>query len=237
MSLYSKFAPYYEQIFPYREATYQFLKSFVPQRGSKILDAGCGNGHYAGAFSSDGYPATGIDLDKEMIDAASRQHPSARFEVIDLREIANLEQKFDLVFCIGNTAAHIRQDQFRDFLGKLNTCLTVGATWIVQVVNWDFILQNASFRFPQIRIAGDTLIFLREYRDISSCSLTFHTTLKSLNAILFEESVTLYPIRQNELIDAHLSNGFELIGHFSDYIRNEFNINTFSGQIQVWRKR
>ena len=61
MSFYSQFAEYYEQVFPFRDEVYLFLKSRLGQNSGKILDVGCGSGHYCGRFSSEGFSAVGID--------------------------------------------------------------------------------------------------------------------------------------------------------------------------------
>jgi SAM-dependent methyltransferase len=54
MSLYSEFAPWYEQLFPFREEVYLFLSEYAGTSGSTILDAGCGPGHYCARFQHDG---------------------------------------------------------------------------------------------------------------------------------------------------------------------------------------
>ena len=58
MSLYSEFAPWYEQLFPFREEVYLFLREHAGTSGSRILDTGCGPGHYCDRFQRDGFPAT-----------------------------------------------------------------------------------------------------------------------------------------------------------------------------------
>jgi SAM-dependent methyltransferase len=236
MSFYSKFAPYYDQIFPFRETTYAFLKSYLPHRSSAILDLGCGTGQYAGRFAAEGYPAYGVDRDTQMISSAVLHYPQADFRVQDISEIDQFEKQFDLVYCIGNTAAHLTQEQFQKMLLKLNARMTPGAIWILQVVNWDFILQQKSFRFPQIRLSDNSITFLRGYQDISSDKLTFQTTLNSADTVLFSETATLHPMALDELLNAHRNIRFNLLGHFADYNRAPYDRNIFSGNIQVWRK-
>lgn len=56
----------------------------------RVLDAGCGNGHVAGALLKAGYEVVGIDASQEGIALARAEHPEGTFECFsvyeDLRE-------------------------------------------------------------------------------------------------------------------------------------------------------
>lgn len=120
---------------------------------ARLLDLGCGPGHYAGRLAEAGHDAVGIDLDAGMIATASRRYPAASFHRLDLREVDRLPGPFDLAFCIGNTAAHLPPEEFSGFLARLARVLRPGARWIVQVVNWDFIVGRGDYRFPDRPVA------------------------------------------------------------------------------------
>ena len=112
MSFYTQFAETYESIFPFSEAVYGFLRRYLPAPPASVLDVGCGTGHYTGALAADGYDAVGIDLDAAMIAHARAHYSTARFHVMDMLDIADLDHPFDGLACIGNTAAHLTQAQF-----------------------------------------------------------------------------------------------------------------------------
>ena len=60
MSFYSKFASYYEAIFPFSQSVADFLREYSsPQQ--TCLDVGCGTGHYAEDLAVSEYQVTGID--------------------------------------------------------------------------------------------------------------------------------------------------------------------------------
>lgn len=79
----------------------------LADRGSKILDAGCGNGRLAGYLARAGHNAMGVDLDPHLIEVAKTKYPEAHFEVADLANFALTDeadklQTFDVLVAAGN---------------------------------------------------------------------------------------------------------------------------------------
>lgn len=237
MSLYSKFAPYYEKIFPFRENTNQFLTSYLPKEARAVIDLGCGTGHYAGWFAKAGFQSVGIDLDAAMIQSAQANYPQAEFHCLNLLELPKLKRRFDLAFCIGNVAAHLTQQKFMDFLKHLKECLHPGGVWIFQVVNWDFILEQKDFIFPEIKFESEQISFQRRYQNISEQEIQFGTTLRSPDSIIFTETTTLYPVRTEGYQQMHEQAGFEFIGQFGDFSGALFREEVFSGNVLVWKNK
>ena len=73
MAFYADFAGHYEKIFPFRPAVAAFLDHWLPAEG-RVLDIGCGTGHYCAALDGTGRQAIGVDLDPGMIREASLAH-------------------------------------------------------------------------------------------------------------------------------------------------------------------
>ena len=71
--------------------------------GQRILDVGCGPGRHALALARRGFDVTGIDLSPDFValaaDAAAREDLSARFAVLDVRELA-FAGEFDAALCL-----------------------------------------------------------------------------------------------------------------------------------------
>lgn len=246
MSFYAEFAEHYEAIFPFSEAVYALLRRYILPEHRRCLDIGCGTGHYCGRLAVDGFAAVGIDLDAAMIAHACRHYPQAVFHVLNMLDVAAListdpmdstekELRFDAAFCIGNTAAHLTQTQFAQFLDSVRRVLKPGAPWILQVMNWDYVLERDSFTFPVIE-TPQGLTFHREYRAISEARVTFHTRLQSGVDVIFEDETPLYPLRTPEIVRLHQEHGFAFVDHFGSYAGAAFDPAVFSANIFVWQR-
>ena len=234
MSFYSDFAEHYERIFPFREEVYALLRGSLSAQDRRILDAGCGTGDYCGRFAAEGFEAVGVDLDPAMIEAARRRYATAVFHRLDMMEVAGLGSGFDLVFCIGNTAAHLTQDAFARFVQSVKGILRPGGRWIFQVVNWDYILSRVGDRFSLKTIAAQDAIFEREYRDVSGTRLRFCTRLRVGGRTVFEGEVWLYPMPAAEVLRLHQATGFRLVGHYGDFRRSPFDPSQDSGSVYLF---
>jgi SAM-dependent methyltransferase len=235
MSFYSDFADDYEAIFPFREETYAFLRRRLPPAPARVLDAGCGTGHYCGRLSVDGYRAVGVDLDPKMIEVARARYPRAEFQRLDMRAIDALSPPFHGAFCIGNTASHLTQEELAAFLRDLAALLTDGAGWILQVMNWDHILERGGYAF-QKRQMGDGVVFERAYSDLSEERVRFSTRLLRDGAPVFEGWVWLHPARSQTYRDLHRAAGFEIVEQLGDFQERAFEPHGDSGNVLVFRK-
>ncbi len=198
-----------------------------------MLDVGCGTGHYAGALAADGYEAVGVDLDAAMI-AYARSHYPATFHVMNMLDIGTLGGAFAGVACIGNTAAHLNQDEFAAFVDAVARVRIPGAPWILQVMNWDYVLTQTEFTFPVIE-GEHGVTFYRVYREISASQVTFATRLEVEGQVVFEDAVPLYPLRSEQMVAYHEERGFELVQHVGSYDGAPWAPDRFSANIFVFR--
>lgn len=223
-------------IFPYREVTHQFLKSYLNQDQQTILDIGCGTGHYCGKFGSEGFTITGIDLNEEMIMFARKEYPAARFFQLNMFDIYKVDGNFDLIYSIGNVVPHLPKNLFAEFLEKVYSKLKTNGTWIFQTVNWDFVLLYNEYLFPDRSLGEEKITFRRMYSSIDEDEVVFQTALDKNRKTVFNDETILYPFRSENYIDLHLLIGFELIGHFSSFDKTLFNSNKDSANILVFKK-
>jgi len=69
--------------------------------GSQLLEVGCGTGHWSEYFSSRGFQVTGVDVSREMIEAArGRNIANARFQVANGENLQFDDESFDVAAAI-----------------------------------------------------------------------------------------------------------------------------------------
>lgn len=237
MSFYSVFAADYELLFPFRDEVYRFLRSYAGEPGRRVLDLGCGPGHYCGRFASDGYAATGFDLDSTMIAEALKRYPGAEFHCSDIRE-ADAGRGFSCVYSIGNVMAHLGPRDLAGLLGRIGSMVGPGGSWLMQVMNWDALTGMSSFVFPARRIEreGCASIFHRSYRFEEPGSVRFSISLERCGGEQFNEETTLYPVSMERYIRMHESAGFVPVAMFADFAGSPVKGVAGSGLVMAFRK-
>ena len=236
MSFYSEFAEYYDVVFPFDEKTYSFLQDRFSSSAGHVLDLGCGTGDYCGRFASQGYETLGIDLDPWMVERAMKRYPASKFMVLGLQDVGTLTDSFGAAYCIGNVGAHLPLYRWSDFLWALREHLTTEATWVVQTVNWDFVLGQGSYRFPDVPVEGTDFVFERSYPEISEEKVLFKTRLRDGERSVFEGETVLFPARSEDYIRVHRESGFEFLEHKGNFAGAAFDPSEASGSILVFRR-
>lgn len=237
MSFYSDFAAHYEAVFPFREPVFAFLAGRLAPGPRRVLDLGCGTGHYCGRFAAAGHAAVGIDLDPAMVAAAARAYPAARFHELDLLDLDRVAGRCDLAYSIGNVLAHLPQERLPELLAKVRDVLSPGGVWVQQTVNWDHVLGlgRPEFRFPE-RALPDGVRFSRDYLDITPRRLRFATRLAAADRLVFAGEVELYPVRADEVRRLHEAAGLVEEGHWADFAGAPFRPDAEGGSVFAFRR-
>lgn len=221
MSFYSDFAHYYDQIFPCSQDTIDLFTQTFQSKGI-LLDIGCGAGGYALALAKLGYSVDGIDYDSSMIDIANKkikdQTLSLSFKQGNMLDIDMLDV-YDGIYCIGNTLVHLPSEQsVFEALGKFYDALKPGGSLIIQIVNYDRILDQNVENLPTLR--ADNLEFIRDYH-FNGTKIEFLTTLKT-NEGTNKNTVDLLPVRQNDLFKMMNQIGFYEVRSFGRFDLSPF---------------
>lgn len=81
------------------------------ERGSRVLDAGCGPGRVGAELFTRGHTVFGVDVDPELIEAARADHPGPTWLVGDLSTFdlsaAGHPETFDAAVLAGNVLAFV----------------------------------------------------------------------------------------------------------------------------------
>jgi 2-polyprenyl-3-methyl-5-hydroxy-6-metoxy-1,4-benzoquinol methylase len=190
---------------------------------AKILDLGCATGTTAIQLMRRGMDVVGIDNNAQMIQSASRRNPepktNARFFLMDIADIGAYLPKnsFDVVLCLGNTMVHLDTIEKIDNLIKaVQGVLKPGGIFIFQLINYDMILSNKVSSLPIIETSRST--FVRNYTINNEHNITFEASvLSSKGQAVFEESLSLYPLRSKELLYLLAAAGFYNEMLYSDF--------------------
>jgi SAM-dependent methyltransferase len=83
------------------------LVDALADRGSAILDAGCGTGRVAAALAGAGHRVLGIDLDETLVRAGREQYPGVVLQHLDLLDVTPALGTFDLVVSAGNVMVYL----------------------------------------------------------------------------------------------------------------------------------
>ncbi len=179
--MYTLFSRYYDLIFPPRPAQVAFLRELVDRtHARRLLDAGCATGGYCAVAADWGLEVTGVDLDPAMIAAARARGVRARFEVADIACLPYAAGSFDLVICLGNTLAHLLdEDSLHRALASFHRVLDPAGTAALQLVNYERVQPNPEFAFPVLVSSDGNVTFHRRYRRRSDGLLDFLTSLKT----------------------------------------------------------
>jgi SAM-dependent methyltransferase len=96
----------------------RFLDALL-DRGSRVLDAGCGPGRVSAALHDRGHEVVGVDVDPALIEAARDDHPGPRYVVADLASLELDEPPFDAAVLAGNVLVFVAPDSEQRVLSRV----------------------------------------------------------------------------------------------------------------------
>ncbi len=136
----------------------------------RLLDLGCGTGEHARFLTEQGFEVVGVDASASMIEKALEQGvapegrpatcapegrpatlpPGLSFVHGDVAELDRLTGgRFDGAICLGNTLPHVRTTEaLESFLHGLRRRLSPGASWILQLLNYERIVARGERHLP-----------------------------------------------------------------------------------------
>jgi SAM-dependent methyltransferase len=230
MGFYESIADYYEYIFPDSPAKANFVKeSFGSLEGLSLLDIGCATGRTACALAQESKKIVALDLDEKMIEMARNNcRNMARkpiFQTADMTKIAERfdAEGFDGVICFGNTLVHLSSlARIKDFLKQARTLLTDKGKLLLQIINYDRILDNQLPGLPSIE--NEKIRFDRSYHYSTETGLIdFETQLTDTQSgAIIKNTIELYPLRKHDLENVLRQVGFSELQFFGSFKRDKY---------------
>ncbi|OPX44373.1 glycine/sarcosine N-methyltransferase [Ruminiclostridium hungatei] len=241
MEFYQQISKYYDLIFPAGEEQVRFLREVAGNPPKAILDVACGTGEYAVELAGLGYKVTAVDRDAQML-AGLGEKARAKGCTLDYLEAdmsdldKKLSEKFNMVFCIGNSLVHLENmQQIKEFLKNARNMLENDSSLVLQIINFDRIILREIKSLPTIENKSVGLSFERIYDYHKQDNTILFNTKLNVEGKSLENQVSLYPLRQDELTEALYEAGFKKLKLFGDFNGNEFDkYNSF--MLVLWAK-
>ncbi|HOW37425.1 MAG TPA: class I SAM-dependent methyltransferase [Candidatus Izemoplasmatales bacterium] len=221
MNMYNDFASSYDQIFPADPETTAFLHSVFP-RGARLMDVGCGTGAYAEAMGEKGHIVVGVEPNPEMLAIANNRHrrPNVTFGPQGIEDLGD-EETFEGLYCIGNVLVHLpTQKAVLEGLKRMWTAIKPGGTLVVQIVNYDRVIDQNITSLPTIQ--GDDGSSLERTYDHRRDKIVFTTLLRTPKRE-YRGSVNLLPLRARKLEALMKTAGFDKIRFFDGFSKKPFS--------------
>jgi 2-polyprenyl-3-methyl-5-hydroxy-6-metoxy-1,4-benzoquinol methylase len=147
--------------------------------GAEILDVPCGAGRLALPLAERGYRLTGIDWSSEFLGHARSRDAlqQVTWEQGDMRNLP-WRERFDGVFCMGNSFGYLDDEGNRAFLRSVRDALKPGGRFVLET---PMVLENL-LNYLQPRPwwkAGDVYLLVENQYDPASARLNIEYTFVS----------------------------------------------------------
>ena len=239
MSFYTTLAYHYESIFPLTMNHQNLLRSLIPHHASSACDVGCATGLISDYLHSLGLTVTGFDLSESMIHIAQqRSSKDLEFITLNMMDMHNRfkPESFDVITCLGNTLVHLPADEVKDVLQQMHACLSNDGLLIIQIVNYDFIMNERKTQLPIID--NEYIRFKRSYVfGEKSDSIRFIGELHDYTTgITYYDETLLHPLLSNDLREK-LQNNFSIIQEFGSWTMQPYDPLTSPSYILIAQKK
>lgn len=221
-TFYESIAAYYDYIFPLNEKAVSFATSYL-NGGDKVLDIGCAVGSLSCELAKFCNQVEAFDLNAQMVAIAKQKSgDKVNFKEADMLQIAENYplQYFDVASCFGNTLVHLltTQQQF-SFLQQVYQSLKKGGVFLLQILNYDTILDKGITQLPLID--NDKITFVRTYQFNKNESVfDFHTELKLKDSNrTITNKAQLFALRPCELEILLQKAGFSQVKMYNSFDR------------------
>lgn len=119
--------------------------------GARILDAGCGSGRDAKAFSEMGYEVEAFDASAELVELA-RQHTGLPVKQMRFEEVTEVE-RYDGIWCCASLL-HVPLAELPGVMAQLAKALKPGGVWYLSFKYGSGEREKDGRRFTDMDEAG-----------------------------------------------------------------------------------
>jgi len=205
------------------EGLERLVESYGPR---DIVEFGCGTGRVATGLSQLGYHVAGVDISRDMLKEARKKAVGLKnipdFIKADIINI-NLQNKFDMLLCLGNTVPLIyRLPDARRLFRNFARHLRPGGILIIQQLNYDKILKEKPRTFAIDTIENHLRIKQYNYK---RNLVNFTVTLVDHSHVppkIERTHARLRPWKKADLISELKKAGFGGLHAYGDYSKTRY---------------
>ena len=229
MGFYQELSRYYDEVFPVNDNEMRFVSTLLKGRVG-LLDVGCGTGNKTVRLVRPGRKIVAVDLDADMIATAAtaNRRPDIDYRVADMLKLGEEfpPASFDAAVCLGNTLVHLTEPGgVETFLRDMAALLSPGGLFIVQILNYDRIIDDNVGTLP--RLEGEHAVFTRSY-DWREGRLHFVTELEVRESgEKYDNDIILRPLRKHDLDEILKEAGFTTMEHYGGYAGTPYAKDSF----------
>lgn len=119
-----------------------YFDNFLEMCKNKILDLGCGMGHYSNYMYNKGFEVTGIDFSEEMIKIAQNNNSDINFLVSDICDLNVLQsQKYNGIV-IAYVLQHLSKNEVNELFNNLKNYLEKDAMLLLFLREGESVLEE-----------------------------------------------------------------------------------------------
>lgn len=227
-----------------------FESIFADASPRRILDLGCGTGEHTRLLASGGFEVVGVDASPSMLEKARGAAPieGATFVEGDICNLAaSVGGTFGGAICLGNVLPHLTEaSALAAFFGGLAERLAPGAPFVLQILNYDRIIDTGERHLPLNFREGDDgeIVFLRLMSPRADGTVLFFPTTLELHPDDEENPVRLNHARRvvlrgwrsAEIETACRDAGFGAVELLGSYARETYDRATSRDLVVVARR-
>lgn len=117
---------------------------------ARVLDVGCGPGHYSRYFYEHGFNVSGIDFSENMISIAKKLYPEIDYQIQDMKKIEFNDNEFDALW-VCSSFVHIMTNETEPVLKEFKRVLKKDGVLFINAV-----IGNLPYRLETEQEIGGT---------------------------------------------------------------------------------
>jgi len=205
------------------KAQVDFIETFF-NKGSYLLDAGCGIGRHSIELARRGFKVLGVDFNKQYIEIANQTKEKENlnnidFEVADIRAL-NKVNEFDGVLSLWSSFGYFDDDTNDLILKNFFNALKEGGKVIIDVENRDYILKFFIRETFKEKEDGVFILERRKFDPVTSVVTTHRYIIGQNLKKDYIRRIRIYSL--TELIYMLKKIGFKNFQYFGGYSKEPF---------------